>query len=538
MHGVAMGPVSPGATPGAIAGVTPGVTRGAAPAPSSGRTMLGVAMGSLAAPTPTVQAPSQVPSQAPSQAPSQGVLLPSVTTSQRMRREQAPMMGGHAPGVPSATLPPGMLDPRSPTMAPYVPGPGDSLDFRVPGLPRRGRSGPWLAVSLLVLALILGGAAVAFVLRGRGEAPALPAQIRTAAQGTVIALTVPDAPAGTRLRYRGADYPVGANGTVEFPAGELPSEVGTVGLPVAIVRPNTPPEDRTAEVLIAWRVEPDLRHLGEDPARIHLVFHVPPGSSLAVAGQPIRVAGDTGIAEIPAPPPMPVTTLDPMRRDRFPIRVQTPSGAVVQGEYELRVPRATLRVDSPGPAALATNGTLAVRGRAPGATRVTIGGRPAALLAGAFSATVPVGPGNTPVDIVAYAPGAAPAVATVQAWRDITPQTYLGTGAQGAQGAQGASVVAASPPPEGARVRLDGRVLGNPVQDANGRTFQLMVEDRACHGGRCLVWIDPAAPVDVHDGDRVEVVGETHGVRAYTTQGGERRSDPVVIALFVLPVRR
>ena len=65
-------------------------------------------------------------------------------------------------------------------------------------------------------------------------------------------------------------------------------------------------------------------------------------------------------------------------------------------------------------------------------------------------------------------------------------------------------------------------------------SFQLLVTDRACPNQQCLAWVDMAPGTLVRVNENVEVVGETHGTRTYVNQTGQRRTDTVIRALFVL----
>jgi hypothetical protein len=135
--------------------------------------------------------------------------------------------------------------------------------------------------------------------------------------------------------------------------------------------------------------------------------------------------------------------------------------------------------------------------------------------------------------VVAYAPDGAPALVNVTVYRDVTPEMYLTTGG----GDRGVAALTAQPLVNGARLRVTGTVLGQVLESPSGRTCQLVVESRACPSGRCTTWIDLPEGAQVVSGAQVEVVGEVRGARAYALASGERRSDPVVIAVIVTPRR-
>ena len=114
------------------------------------------------------------------------------------------------------------------------------------------------------------------------------------------------------------EHAVDAQGRVEFPITLPPDRVGFIDVPVEVVRASSV-EARSMRFLVAWRAQTDLSKLGDDPPKIHIVFHVMRGSSLWIAGQQIRVSGETGIAELAGPPPSPAGEGD-ARRERYPVR--------------------------------------------------------------------------------------------------------------------------------------------------------------------------------------------------------------------------
>ncbi|MBI5513293.1 MAG: hypothetical protein HY909_05960 [Deltaproteobacteria bacterium] len=531
-------PVSPPPAPsgpGTLHGVAPGALAAkvpAGPAPTTGSTMMGVpALGDGAG--------------APQSPPTLNA-GPFVSPQARARKEGPPMMGGPVPGVPPATFPPGgAADPGVPgniapsptTPAMYAPvgGPAavndDSLDIEIPGLPSRRRKGPGvgLFVGLGLVGLLVLGGLVVLGLKLRGsQAPTLQAEWRPdASGGIVLALTVPGVGSGARVRAGGREFPIDAAGRVELTVPDPSGQVGGIDQPVEVVRPGGEAHRYLVHYLIGYRLAPNLSHLGDDPPVVHLDFRVPVGSQLFVAEQPIQVVGDRGIAAIPGPEPLRAGA-EGGRREVYPIRVRTPDGQTIERPYELRLPRAPLRVDAPAAVSLASGAQVEVRGRCPGASRVRVGSLNAPLTGDTFQVTVPVQPGRNALDVVAHGPNTAPALAPVVVYRDVSPQTFLA-------GVGSGSALLATRPPPGRRLRFTGRVLAPAPGEV--RSFQVLVPERACTGGNCTVWVDPVAGLELAVGGTYDLVGETVGQRAYTTQSGERRTDPVVAALFATPRR-
>jgi hypothetical protein len=370
---------------------------------------------------------------------------------------------------------------------------------------------------------------VALGLKLRGSrAPTLEAEWRpNATGGIVLALTVPGVGSGARVRAAGREFAMDAHGRVELTVPDPAGQVGGVDQPVEVVRGDGEVHRYLVHYLIAYRLTPDMTHLGDDPPVVHLDFRVPSGSQLFVAEQAIQVVGDRGIAAIPGPEPA-RSGADGGRREVYPIRVRTPDGQTLERPYELRLPRLPLRVDAPGLVTLTVGAEVEVRGRSAGARRVRIGTRAADIEGDGFRATVPVQPGRNALEVVAYGPGAAPSVLPLVVYRGVTAQEYL------AGVSSGAALLATRPTP-GRRLRFTGRVLAPAPGEV--RSFQVLVPERTCPGGNCTVWVDPGANLELTVGGTYDLVGETVGQRAYTTQSGERRSDTVVAALFATPRR-
>ncbi len=516
-------PMTPAPAPAAPAGfasrepTTPAVT----PAIPRSGTMHGVAPAQPAT-VPTMPAQTDAPTQ-PATVPSQPAV--SGQTAVGYASASAIATGRHRKDV--------MLDAR-PGDAPRIShqGSGASYDSEFPVVPKKGgRTG--LVVGVLVALVALGGG-VAWWATHRSASNALAATLSTSPTGEQrVTLALPDAANG-RVRYNGAEFPIDAQGHVEFAIALPASRVGVVEVPVTVVTASGASSTRTMRFLVAWRAETDLRKLADDPPRIHIVFHVVRGSSLSIAGQAIRVSGETGIAELPAPAPAPLSEGE-VRRERYAVRVVTPDGAAIEEQYELAVPRTALRVDAPLPVSLTSESQVIVRGTAPNASRVTVGTHAATVTNGTFNAVVPLNDGSNSLDVTAWSTTGAPTRAGVTVYRNVTVEQFLVSGG----GDRGAAALATRPVVDGVRLRVRGTVVGAVIEPSPGlRACQIVVNDRACPAGRCTAWVDLPADVNVTANAAVDVVGELRGSRAYTTGSGERRTDAVILGVSVTPAGR
>ncbi len=524
---VAEGPVAVGATPPAPA---PSPVRDAIPA-GRGATMIGVAMdprGATPAPGPSVPrsgtmlgvaSPVAAPARPKAQpAPSGQTVGPFPSDDGHRRRAEAPPVFESPAQPPFGHRPLAFAQPAAhPEPPPF--------ETR----PRPKRSALWVVAGGALVAAVVGGAYVGVRFFGAAHHPQLQADVRVVDGAVRVHAVIPGGDARWHARVQGVDYPVDASGALEFPLSALSAEtVGDVQVPLALRDPTGATSERTLHFVVGYRVQPDLEHLGDDPPRVHLRFRVPTGATLSIAGQPITLSGQLGVAEIPAPPPISSDAPSGYRSDRFPIEVHTADGVTIRGDYELRVPRLALRVEMPGPLSAVDAATVTVDGSLPRATRVLVGSTRATVMGDHFRAEVPLALGPNALVVVGYGPGGIAATTALTVYRGVTPQSYLASG--GGDRGVGPLVTPTATP---VRVRLRGRVINSTQSAGDLPSFQLLVSDAACPGRQCLAWVDlpPGALVRVNE--TVEVVGETHGTRSYVTQNGQRHNDAVVRALFL-----
>lgn len=438
------------------------------------------------------------------------------------------MMGGAAPGIPAPTQP-AVQSYVAPTATASQQG-----ELEVPGLGSRRRSGGVgraVLLGLVVFGALAGGAVglQRYLATRQTAAQTLPAIVQSSPDGSLaLVVTLRGAAPGTSLRIPGRDpVSVSAEGTATLPLALGPEQVGTITQSLEEIAPGGVVRRHEARFVVGYRVETDLQLLGEEPPRVHLRFHVPEGAQLFVSGQPIRVERGVGVAELPGPAPSDLDTPGEGTRQRFPLRVVVAEGTEITSEYELRVPRLPLTVTAPGRLASLNAPTAVVTGSAQGATRVRVGGIEVRPAEGQFRAEVPLQNGANSVDVIAYGAG-APVKVRLSLYNNVTAEQYLslGGGNAGAAALVGTGVV-------GRRLQAQGTVLSDPTDAQGVRAVQLRVLDRQCPGGQCVTWVDLPASATVRRGDTVRVVGEVIGARAYRTQSGDRRNDPVLRAFSV-----
>lgn len=441
-------------------------------------------------------------------------LRPAVPISESpRRREPPPLMGVGGPVAPPSRRV------ASPPIASFESG----EELYVSGLSTRPRGRGMMVIGVVLAVLAIGALTGGFLLRARSNLPSIPAVV-SATQGERVSLSVSlPSSSGATLRVGAQTVPLDADGRATFEVDSR--EVGEVRVPVTVER-GSAREPRELRYFIAWRVRPRFDELGATPPRLLLEFHVPTGSTLKVRQHEIRVVNGIGIASIDASTPLSVTDAEGARRYSFPVEV-TRRGVTTSSEYVLRVRRTPMRIEAPGPLFATESAIVTIRGVAPQATRVTLGRVSARIDGERFSADVPIENGPNSIEVVAFAPGGLPASQHIEVYRGVTPEQYLGA----SSGEHGAALLAR--PRDGSRIRVRGRVLRAIEAGPDGATFQLLVSDRACAESRCIAWIDPPHGTELPASQEVEVIGELRGARAYIAGDQQRRSAPVIRALFV-----
>ncbi|MEI8257731.1 MAG: hypothetical protein WCJ30_18805, partial [Deltaproteobacteria bacterium] len=404
--------------------------------------------------------------------------------------------------------------------------------MREPRVQTAQRTMVLMAVSLAVTA----GGVIWYAVRGRPLPPvaALQAQVAATDAGLTMTVSLAGQPAGTVVQYGRQRQTLDSQGRVRFALDDLGSRVGTIDLPIDVTLPNAATTRRTARIVLAYRVEPDLSALATEPPTTRLLFHIVPGAQLRIDGQVVATdAAGNGIATLNTIAPLAIDGPAAFEQT-LRVQVRAADGSSAEGSYALRVPRTALALERPeGTTLLTAAERLIVRGRAPQATRVTLNGAPAVVQNGTFEAVIPLpAPGRVPLDVVAFSPGGAPALAHVEIERVARTDTaafdrFLATNSAGIAGLVSNSLAT------GQHVRFVGRVLGAPREHESGQTFQLVVNNPACRGGHCLAWVDTEPGLAPQADASADVIGTVTGRRTSFLAGGERRSDPVIHAAVV-----
>ncbi len=435
---------------------------------------------------------------------------------------------GQAMVMPAAAIAEAMNPPKAAVQTPMSSDSAD--DFSVPGLRnQRKKTGgsPALTVfiALGVISVLVGGGVLLGLALRKPRSVTLQAAFERGTDGSrLLAVRVPTAAPGAKLRYLQTEYPI-VNGAAQLPGSVVGDRVGQIVLPVQIIS-NGETTASTATVVIAYLVRPVLDGLGENPPVARLQIRVAPGAHVTLDGQPVQIdAAGTGLAIVSDVRALLAT--DPPVRHGYAIRVQNPNGTVADGQYAFELARTGLSLERPLARLTTSAARSVVKVRAPGASIVLFNDQPASTHEGdVFSSIVSLAPtGTTTVNIRALRAQFAPAATTVMIDR-------VGSDEVGVVQFAATSASPCAPLPNATRVQLRGRVLGDARPRDGGSTFQLLVQDARCPAA-VSVWIDAEPDVVVRSGASLRVLGTAVGTRTSVSTTGERRTDPVLLAAII-----
>ncbi len=477
---------------------------GPKPAPTTNRTMLGVAV------------------QAPAQATSPPVQKPAPTTNRTMLgvAVQAP-----AGSSESAT-------PSHPQSGPsgHASAWDATDDEPVPAVvaPRSNRALLIVGALLVVLALVGGGVAF-FLLRG---GPTIAASVSTADGAEVLVVDVPEAPAGAKARFLGQEVALEA-GRASFPLSADDLRIGDNELRVDVVGPDGAVQSASVVLSVRYRVRADLTALDRDPPALRIVADAVPGASITLDEQPVPLDA-TGHGNVDFPLQADAPNESPVYERNVHYRVVLPGEpSPAEGDVRVRIPFATLQLDRPGRSAITERDRIEVAGAADPEASVTLDGRPLELREGRFVTELPLPSlGESPHVVVARRPGRAPRTLrfTVRRVADLEAEAR----AYPVEELTYARLAASPTTYRGRRVAFEGWIYNLDVHDGRS-VLQVSVRDCA-RGQRCPLWITYDGASEAGLNAWVRAVGELAGEQQFRSPSGEVLSVPRLDAVFLLPL--
>ncbi|MFT5356108.1 MAG: hypothetical protein ACI9KE_003331 [Polyangiales bacterium] len=393
------------------------------------------------------------------------------------------------------------------------------------GLPKRGGAAKFIAIFLLVGALVAGGVfAGLYLLRG----PDVIAVIETSGTGEVLRLEVPGAEVGTKVRFQGEEALL-ENGSAEFPVGADALQIGDNELNVDVVSAGGEISAATLLLHVAYRVRPDLSALEGDDPKVRIVVDAAIGSAFTLDETAVALdASGHGFTEFE----LESSTGNTFDRT-FHYRIVKPDGGAEEGDVTISIPIAALQIARPSANAVTDRDSIEIAGAVHEEASVSVNGTSVETSEGRFVTSVPLpNVGDHTVSIVARREGRAPRaldlpVRRVESLSVEAREFGADASLTYARVAAGVSTY------QGQKVSFVGRVF-NAGENTDGPMMQVVV--RECpRAQRCPLWInyDGAVPIELNQW--VRVYGTLEGEQQYRTADGEVGQSPRMRATIVIP---
>lgn len=487
-----------------------------------------------------------VPAAAPADVPIPQVKVPDPQTQRTMLgMNLAPPPGppqdsglayGGAPSGQPAQAP--VPAPQAPMHA-YVP----PVTTSEPPLPKK-RGGGGLVLGVAVFLLLGGlGAAAWFFLADHGEA--LMAEVVRVEEGEFLEIRFAEG-SDAREVVMGETRVTVEAGRARLPLAADALSVGTNRFEFEVLGEGEARDTHQVEVVLRYRLEPDLAGLDATPPVFRVRVAAPVGTTVQVDGAAVTLdAEGEGVWEQPIPVPQLAAQEGPLAR-QIPYRVEFAAAEDAPGPEEgsitLSVPRVPLALAQPGLRPVTDQERLEL------VTEVSGVDAPALTLDGTSLTPMPPSPdgprrfrgelglelGERSFVVEARAPGHAPTRLTIEARRvaDLAAEAE----SYGAEAIPYPELVAQLDARRGARVSYVARVYNVGAQ-GDPRAFQVLVRD--CPGPEaCPLWLDVVAAQTPHEGDWVRVIGEVSGSQSFRTESGEALTVPRLSARYLLPDAR
>jgi hypothetical protein len=385
-------------------------------------------------------------------------------------------------------------------------------------------------LALLVLAGLGGLGAAAYWALAAG-APEVEASVVQTPTGEALRVRVPEAEAGTKVRFEGNETALEA-GEARFPLASDSLGVGDNEIVVDIVGADGEVTEVPITLTLEYRAYPVLDGLGDDPPTLRIVFEAQPGSEVTVEGTPLPLDGQgQGARSVPLEGSADGPEAAVERSVRYAITL--PDGESDQGRVRVRVPYATLQIDRPGDEVVTDEDHIEIAGAVHPSAEVTVDGERVPLRDDHFFYRYPLpNAGSYEPEVVARRPGRIPRRRSLRIQRveDLEREARrfrADADLDYARLEQNPNIY------KGRKVRMVGRVYN--VQVSKGEAvLQMLVRDCAADR-RCPLWVTFPAGLDVKNNSWVRVYGEVVGEQQFRAKSDKVISVPRVDASFVLP---
>jgi hypothetical protein len=388
-----------------------------------------------------------------------------------------------------------------------------------------------MALAGAAFLLVMGVVYLRFT--GHNRAAGVTAQIITNELGEALRFSVPDATAGSVIRFGGQEQPV-ASGTAMFPLASDSLRVGDNIVLADVVAPNGDSASVRIVLAVSYRLLVDTSALRDGRSSIDVKMSALPGTLIMLEGEMVTLNA-SGQATKTFP-------IDVTRAGKGGVidhvihyRVQAPQAEAVIDELHTRIPVALMQIDRPGTDLITDNESVEIIGAVGRDTSVSVDGKQVTVKDGRFAYRLPLSkPGEFKPRITASAPGKAPLHLTLK----VTRVRDLEQAAREFDVDKTLNYAKISPNPAAVRgrpVAIEGRVYAVDTR-AGSSVIQMLA--RPCPSGqRCSLWVvDPqAGEVSV---DRwVRVLGVVDGEQQFRSEKNEVVTVPKIVARYILPAK-
>lgn len=410
-------------------------------------------------------------------------------------------------------------------------GPGASFEEELLPLPTRvPRTGlALLALGFVVLAA--GGGALAWALLSGSSA--LRASVVQGEDGEMLAIEVPGAADGTRLRFHGTEQLLEA-GSARFRLSPDELTLGNNELIVDVVSPEGTVESHAVALHLEMRVRADLGPLTSAPPAIDVVVEAPAGSEATLDGEALAL-DERGRGTRRFPIEGAQANAEGVIEHLVRYRVTPPEGETAQGELRTRIPLTTMQLDRPGQDVVTDRETVEVAGAVAPEAVVTVDGDPVEVRMGHFLHRLHLPDiGERTVEVVATVRGKAPRVERIRI-RRVRDLEAEASDFEVNRELTYAHLTQNPNTYRGQQVAFEGVVYNVDVRQ--GRSILQVLVGDCPDGQRCPLWVTYPAATEAELQSRVRVLGTVAGEQQFRSQNGEIRTVPRVDATFVLPAR-
>lgn len=399
--------------------------------------------------------------------------------------------------------------------------------------PKRGRKGRMPAGLIAVIALLIAAvvAGAAFLLLK--EKPSnVRAGVVMMESGEGLRFEAPAAPAGSKIRFGGQEKSLEA-GRATFLLAADSVRAGENVVMFDLLSPDGTTHSDTITLSVDFRIRVDTAPLQTAEPAIDVLVNALPGAAVTLDGKPLTLdAQGRGVRRYP---------IDPARANANGIvehvvryRVQPASGEATVDELRTKIPIASMQIDRPGLEAVTDKTSIEIAGAVSSYAQVSVDSQPVAVQAGRFlhRLSLPQVGAYRP-KVIAQEKGKAPRAITLNIRRvaDLKKEAVnfkADPSLTYARIAQNPAIYS------GQKIALEGRVFNVNVQ--NGQSV-LQVLVRECPSGtRCSVWVTYPFATDAVVDSWVRILGSIEGQQQFRSENNRVVTVPKITATYVLSI--